>query len=324
MKKNLLLIIIISVIFCLSSCNTLEYAALTKIKCGNYENPYIEYEEKSSFRFTLFNETIIKDAKISLFEISKEEYNSANGINAFQESLCANNTKTGRYIGIDLRFYVDEIIGYEKVELHNLEYNVNDFIKCYSGNIIYHENGELVERIVYIRCQSEEIDNKQLISITIEPIGERNYSDLSFSYKCHSIHFYEEQLIESKSFDIQIGGVSSHILVVNEISFDEYNALGGVNSFKQISCGEYENINKYFSIKIKNNSRTPYKYEITNIQVINKAGNVYKGDLKVMLNDKIINFDVIIDLYIYLPSGFYGIDVYDNCVSINDLHNYFF
>ena len=105
MKKLCIIFTMTFIMFSLSSCfsNIINsYIELTPIVLGDFTNPYISQRDYIDSKIILNKDIIITDAKLSLFEITEEEYNQSNEVNVFIESLGYDKTVKGRYVGINL------------------------------------------------------------------------------------------------------------------------------------------------------------------------------------------------------------------------------
>jgi hypothetical protein len=103
------------------------------------EGTYTSYNEKK-------NETFSK-GKFTIKEITKEEYEEANGINVFIDGYIPQKDEK-RYLSIELYLYAVETEQYELVKLIDVKYSTGTG-QCYYGNA-YLEIGDKVYEDDYI------------------------------------------------------------------------------------------------------------------------------------------------------------------------------
>ena len=116
MKKLFLLMLILINLLLLNSCGPKFY--LTEIVFYDYDSPFLGTYVNGE----LIEESFVKDATLSIYEITEEEYNKRNGENAFIEIL-SNTEIKGRYIGLNFKVLIDEEIGYQDMIMYDITYH---------------------------------------------------------------------------------------------------------------------------------------------------------------------------------------------------------
>lgn len=118
MKKGVLClsVIFIMMIICSGCVPTMEPIL---------EGTYVSYDER--------NTEVFSDAKFTIKEITKEEYEEANGENVFIDASTYFNEEK-RYIFIELYLYSVETEQYELATLNDLKYREGTG-HCYDGKI---------------------------------------------------------------------------------------------------------------------------------------------------------------------------------------------
>ena len=104
MKKILIAISIIMLLIC-AGC----VPPLYPIETGEY---YAEGEKENKF---------FKKAKLEMYEITKEEYELANGINVFEDATYRGK-ENHRYLSIKIYVYSEETQNYELVTLSEIKF----------------------------------------------------------------------------------------------------------------------------------------------------------------------------------------------------------
>ncbi len=130
MKKICILFSLIMMLMC-SGCGPILEPLI--------EGTYTSYNEKK-------NETFSK-GKFTIKEITKEEYEEANGINVFIDGYIPQKDEK-RYLSIELYLYAVETEQYELVKLIDVKYSTGTG-QCYYGNA-YLEIGDKVYEDDYI------------------------------------------------------------------------------------------------------------------------------------------------------------------------------
>ena len=314
MKKLCIIFTMTFIMFFLFSCfsNIINsYIELTPIVLGDFTNPYISQRDYVDSKIILNKDIIITDAKLSLFEITEEEYNQSNEVNVFIESLGYDKAVKGRYVGINLYICLVGTDTYQLVELSGLNHQLRT--KSYHGTIKYSYQNNLVETQIYFNCQyiTNKTGHDKQYEFTI-----CNYNEDDSLNNTKSLKFYEQDLIydyyEESSYHYD---PYSYVLETKVISLEEYNILDGINSFKQDISTD-----RFIKIKIRQ-SNNDFATEIKNIKVVNNYCNVYEGDLIVYLNDKRYELTILLYLY-YSGNTDYSFEIFDNNTLINDLTSY--
>lgn len=130
MKKICILFSLIMMLMC-SGCGPILEPLI--------EGTYTSYNEEK-------NETFSK-GKFTIKEITKEEYEEANGINVFIDGYIPQKDEK-RYLSIELYLYAVETEQYELVKLIDVKYSTGTG-QCYYGNA-YLEIGDKVYEDDYI------------------------------------------------------------------------------------------------------------------------------------------------------------------------------
>ena len=117
--------------------------------CGPTKKPLLE-GTYSSNKFRFHNEerkNEFSQAKVTIKEITKEEYEEANGVNVFIDGYTS-QIEEKRYLSIELYLYAVETEQYELVKLIDVKYSTGTG-QCYYGNA-YLEIGDKVYEDDYI------------------------------------------------------------------------------------------------------------------------------------------------------------------------------
>ena len=114
MKKILIAISIIMLLIC-AGC----VPPLYPIETGEY---YADGEKENKF---------FKKAKLEMYEITKEEYELANGINVFEDATYRGK-ENHRYLSIKIYVYSEETQNYELVTLSEIKF-AEGTPHCYNG-----------------------------------------------------------------------------------------------------------------------------------------------------------------------------------------------
>lgn len=120
------------------------------------EGTYTSYNEEK-------NETFSK-GKFTIKEITKEEYEEANGVNVFIDGYIPQKDEK-RYLSIELYLYSVETNQYEKVKLIDIEYSTGTG-HCYYGNA-YLEIGDKVYEDDYISIAFYYFDDKNRVNMIL-------------------------------------------------------------------------------------------------------------------------------------------------------------
>ena len=127
MKKICILLSLMIMLFC-SGCGIYKMEPLI-------EGTYASYNEKSN---AIFSKT-----KFILKEITKGEYEEANGINVFIDGV-SEQRQEKRYLFIELYLYSLETEKFEQVTLTNFEY-IGQTPHSYASNIYMKVNDKIYE-----------------------------------------------------------------------------------------------------------------------------------------------------------------------------------
>ena len=273
MKKIFCFLVTVFSLILSTSCDRVKFY-LSHIVLTDYDTPYIT---------TIVNDeqvenTFIKDAKVSIYEITEEEYNKRNGENAFIEIL--SNTKIkGRYIGLDLQVLIDEEKGYQEVTIYDIEYS--DYSTNYNCKYKIFVNNEYIVFEGNLGCQTygeDDIYENIKCSLTYS-----NQTDMGFYIlftKPELINNYMRNLYEFDCFN------KYYTFEIKVISEEIYNKNIGMNVFKQDTWGEFENVNRYIQLNIISKDNNVI-YEVSNLKCDFKYSNKYVGDIKLTYDDNI-------------------------------------
>lgn len=123
------------------------------------EGTYVSYDEE--------NTEVFSNAKFSIKEITKEEYEEANGENVFIDaSTYLKDEDEKRYLFIELYLYSVETKQYELATLNDLDYRVGTG-HCYSGKITLNINDNMYVEDDHASFAFEYCDRKELVHMTL-------------------------------------------------------------------------------------------------------------------------------------------------------------
>lgn len=160
MKKICILLSLMFILFCSG--------------CGPTKKPLLEGTYTSD-KFTFHNEDMkdkFSQAKVTIKEITKEEYEKASGVNVFIDGYTS-QIEEKRYLSIELYLYATETEQYELVTLFDFDYIENT-------QQVFHSKS-------YLKIDDNEYQGDKINSNTI----------------CY-IHFNDDGLLYITLFDIYI------------------------------------------------------------------------------------------------------------------------
>lgn len=151
MKKILIAISIFMLLIC-AGC----VPKLNPIETGEY---YADGEKENK---------VFKKAKLEMYEITKEEYELANGINVFEDATYRGK-ENHRYLSIKIYVYSEETQNYELVTLSEIKF-AEGTPHCYNGKS-YLKIGDTEYSGYYDAALAFGIDNEKHISVFSDQKG---------------------------------------------------------------------------------------------------------------------------------------------------------
>ena len=275
MKKLFLLMLILINLLLLNSCGPKFY--LTEIVFYDYDSPFLA----TTVNGEIIEESFVKDASLSIYEITEEEYNKRNGENAFIEIL-SNTEIKGRYIGLDLKVLIDEEIGYQDMIMYDITYHPHSAGMDCKLKLIVDD-----EYVVYeggFSCQDYS-ETRNWFRINFYKLG-----DIEQSYKNYNtIFFVKPELFNSYKRDNyqDYNNRNAFEFELKIITKEEYDKKIGTNVFKQETWGEFANIDRYIEVNIISRNKD-ITYEISNLRTKDKYHYIIEGDIIIIKGDKTI------------------------------------
>ena len=275
MKKLFLLMLILINLLLLNSCGPKFY--LTEIVFYDYDSPFLGTYVNGE----IVEESFVKDATLSIYEITEEEYNKRNGENAFIEIL-SNTEIKGRYIGLNFKVLIDEEIGYQDMIMYDITYHTySTGMEC---KLKLEIDGKYVLYEGRFSCQDySEICNS--FFIYFYELGEIDQSEI----KKYQFIFVKPELFNSHKEDNyqDYNNRNAFEFELKVITKEEYDKKIGTNVFKQETWGELANIDRYIEVNIISRNKD-ITYEISNLRTKSKYGYLIEGDLIITKGDQII------------------------------------
>ena len=274
MKKLILLMLILINLLLLNSCGPKFY--LTEIVFYDYDSPFLA----TSVNGEIIEESFVKDATLSIYEITEEEYNKRNGENAFIEIL-SNTEIKGRYIGLDLKVLIDEEIGYQDMIMYDITYHPHSAsMEC---KLKLEIDGKYVLYEGQFSCQ-DYFETRNWFRINFYKLG-----DIEQSYRNYNIIFFvKPELFNSYNFPQNDAyNRNTFEFELKVITKEEYDKKIGTNVFKQETWGELANIDRYIEVNIISRNKD-ITYEISNLRTKDKYHYLIEGDIIITKGDKII------------------------------------
>ncbi len=142
MKKVCLLLSLFVILLCTGCDGTNKY-----LPTGEFELEYVScygLEDKEDFPEEL---KVFDKLKYNLKEITKEEYEQANGENVFID-IHSNEKETKKYLSLEVYVYYMNSDRYEKIEAKNIELFSYDNPYEYDGECTFKINGIDYEGII--------------------------------------------------------------------------------------------------------------------------------------------------------------------------------
>lgn len=266
MKKLFLLMLILINLLLLNSCGPKFY--LTEIVFYDYDSPFLGKYVNGE----IIEESFVKDATLSIYEITEEEYNKRNGENAFIEIL-SNTEIKGRYIGLDLKVLIDEEIGYQDMIMYDITYHpYSASMEC---KLKLEIDGEYVLYEGQFICQ-DYYDTYNGFRLDFYKLGDIEQSEIIYNL----IFFVKPELFNSYKKDNHqdYNNRNAFEFELKIITKEEYDKKIGTNVFKQETWGELVNIDRYIEVNIISRNKD-ITYEISNLRTKDKYAYIIEGDL---------------------------------------------
>ena len=262
------------ILLLLNSCGPKFY--LTEIVFYDYDSPFLA----TTVNGEIIEESFVKDATLSIYEITEEEYNKRNGENAFIEIL-SNTEIKGRYIGLNFKVLIDEEIGYQDMIMYDITYHTySTGMEC---KLKLEIDGKYVVYGGGFSCQ-DYFETRNWFRINFYKLGDieqsyRNYNTIFFVKPelFNSYNFPQNDAYNRNTFEFEI----------KIITKEEYDKKIGTNVFKQETWGELANIDRYIEVNIISRNKD-ITYEISNLRTKDKYYYLIEGDLKITKGDQTI------------------------------------
>lgn len=136
--------------------------------CGPTKKPLLE-GTYSSDKFEFRNEETkdkFNQAKVTLKEITKEEYEKANGVNVFIDGYTS-QIEEKRYLSIELYLYATETEQYELVTLFDIDYVENTQQVFQSKSYLKVNNNEYQDNRIDSTCTIDFSRDRALGSVSL-------------------------------------------------------------------------------------------------------------------------------------------------------------
>ena len=275
MKKLILLMLILINLLLLNSCGPKFY--LTEIVFYDYDSPFLGTYVNGE----IIEESFVKDATLSIYEITEEEYNKRNGENAFIEIL-SNTEIKGRYIGLNFKVLIDEEIGYQDMIMYDITYyTYSASMEC---KLKLEIDGKYVLYEGHFTCQ-DYFETRNGFRLDFYKLGDIEQSDRINNL----IFFVKPELFNSHKEDNyqDYNNRNAFEFELKVITKEEYDKKIGTNVFKQETWGELANIDRYIEVNIISRNKD-ITYEISNLRTKAKYSYLIEGDLIITKGDQII------------------------------------